>query len=153
MVAMTPSEAEEQARKIVDQFGIRAIEHTDYDAPPALIGKIKAALLRAASEATEREREECAQWHQDTADGLRMGADKIIEEWTGPDYSDEENRVNRRDAIEHRDRAAFHDRCAVYFRARSALGRKFNSPYKEWCRKPEACAGKGYCPLNPTCGD
>ena len=26
-------------------------------------------------------------------------------------------------------------------------------PYGEWCRKPEACAGKGYCPLDPTCGD
>ena len=26
-------------------------------------------------------------------------------------------------------------------------------PYAEWCRKPEACAGKGYCPLDPTCGD
>ena len=25
--------------------------------------------------------------------------------------------------------------------------------YGEWCRKPEACAGKGYCPLDPTCGD
>ena len=26
-------------------------------------------------------------------------------------------------------------------------------PYGEWCRNPEACAGKGYCPLDPTCGD
>ena len=26
-------------------------------------------------------------------------------------------------------------------------------PYAEWCRKPEACAGKGYCPLDPSCGD
>lgn len=25
--------------------------------------------------------------------------------------------------------------------------------YGEWCRKPEACAGKGYCPLDPNCGD
>jgi len=25
--------------------------------------------------------------------------------------------------------------------------------YGEWCRKPAACAGKGYCPLDPTCGD
>lgn len=28
-----------------------------------------------------------------------------------------------------------------------------NSPYGVWCRKPDACAGKGYCPLDPTCGD
>jgi len=26
-------------------------------------------------------------------------------------------------------------------------------PYGEWCRDPKACAGKGYCPLDPTCGD
>jgi hypothetical protein len=26
-------------------------------------------------------------------------------------------------------------------------------PYGEWCRDPAACAGKGYCPLDPTCGD
>lgn len=26
-------------------------------------------------------------------------------------------------------------------------------PYGEWCRNPKACAGKGYCPLDPTCGD
>lgn len=25
--------------------------------------------------------------------------------------------------------------------------------YSEWCRKPSACAGKGYCPLDPTCAD
>ena len=25
--------------------------------------------------------------------------------------------------------------------------------YGEWCRKPEACASKGYCPLDPNCGD
>lgn len=26
-------------------------------------------------------------------------------------------------------------------------------PYGEWCRNRAACAGKGYCPLDPTCGD
>ena len=26
-------------------------------------------------------------------------------------------------------------------------------PYGEWCRNPGACKGKGYCPLDPTCGD
>jgi hypothetical protein len=26
-------------------------------------------------------------------------------------------------------------------------------PYGEWCRNPDACRGKGYCPLDPTCGD
>jgi hypothetical protein len=25
--------------------------------------------------------------------------------------------------------------------------------YGEMCRKPEACHGKGYCPLDPTCAD
>lgn len=25
--------------------------------------------------------------------------------------------------------------------------------YKEWCRDPELCRGKGYCPRDPTCGD
>ena len=30
---------------------------------------------------------------------------------------------------------------------------KSKSPYGEWCRDPKACAGKGYCPLDPTCGD
>ena len=25
--------------------------------------------------------------------------------------------------------------------------------YGEWCRDPAACAGKGYCPHDPTCGD
>jgi hypothetical protein len=26
-------------------------------------------------------------------------------------------------------------------------------PYGERCRNPDACKGKGYCPLDPTCGD
>ena len=30
---------------------------------------------------------------------------------------------------------------------------KKKAPYGEWCRNPEACTGKGYCPLDPTCGD
>lgn len=30
---------------------------------------------------------------------------------------------------------------------------KRNSPYGEMCRNPDVCAGKGYCPLDPTCGD
>lgn len=25
--------------------------------------------------------------------------------------------------------------------------------YGAWCRNPKACAGKGTCPLDPTCGD
>lgn len=25
-------------------------------------------------------------------------------------------------------------------------------PYP-WCRQPERCAGKGYCPRDPNCGD
>ena len=27
------------------------------------------------------------------------------------------------------------------------------SPYGKMCRKPDACRNKGYCPLDPTCGD
>ena len=26
-------------------------------------------------------------------------------------------------------------------------------PYGVMCRNPKACEGKGYCPLDPTCGD
>ena len=26
-------------------------------------------------------------------------------------------------------------------------------PYGPMCRKPKSCENKGYCPLNPTCGD
>lgn len=29
----------------------------------------------------------------------------------------------------------------------------YAAPYGEWCRDPNACKGKGYCPLDPTCGD
>ena len=25
--------------------------------------------------------------------------------------------------------------------------------YGDWCRRPSACRGKGYCPLDPVCGD
>lgn len=27
------------------------------------------------------------------------------------------------------------------------------APYGEWCRDPNLCAGKGYCPRDPNCGD
>ena len=27
------------------------------------------------------------------------------------------------------------------------------APYGPMCRNPKACVGKGYCPLDPTCGD
>lgn len=30
---------------------------------------------------------------------------------------------------------------------------KAASPYGEMCRDPSMCAGKGYCPRDPTCGD
>lgn len=26
-------------------------------------------------------------------------------------------------------------------------------PYGEWCRDPAICAGKGYCPKDPSCAD
>lgn len=32
------------------------------------------------------------------------------------------------------------------------LSRK-DAPYGEWCRDPKLCAGKGYCPRDPNCGD
>jgi hypothetical protein len=28
-----------------------------------------------------------------------------------------------------------------------------SAPYGEWCHDPTICAGKGYCPRDPTCGD
>lgn len=30
---------------------------------------------------------------------------------------------------------------------------KHSPPYGEWCRDPKLCAGKGYCPRDPNCGD
>ena len=36
--------------------------------------------------------------------------------------------------------------------ARALLGRD-SAPYGKMCRDPKACAGKGYCPRDPTCGD
>lgn len=48
------------------------------------------------------------------------------------------------------------DSLAALDKALAALDRKARQtmpPYGEWCRKPEACRGKGYCPLAPTCGD
>jgi hypothetical protein len=52
-------------------------------------------------------------------------------------------------------------RCRLYGPARGyatmldAVGPPLTDdrPYGEWCRKPEACRDKGYCPLDPTCGD
>ena len=43
------------------------------------------------------------------------------------------------------------DRISVAVEA--PLARIDDRAYGEWCRKPEACRGKGYCPLDPTCGD
>lgn len=38
--------------------------------------------------------------------------------------------------------------------AYEAVGRGIEArAYGEMCRKPEACADKGYCPLDPTCAD
>lgn len=28
-----------------------------------------------------------------------------------------------------------------------------NAPYGEMCRDPKICAGKGYCPRDPNCGE
>lgn len=30
---------------------------------------------------------------------------------------------------------------------------KAKSPYGEMCMTPDLCAGKGYCPRDPACGD
>lgn len=37
----------------------------------------------------------------------------------------------------------------------TAMGKqpKSSAPYGEWCRDPDLCDGKGYCPRDPTCGD
>jgi len=39
------------------------------------------------------------------------------------------------------------ERIAAYRAARA------HAPYGDWCRDPDACRGKGYCPRDPTCGD
>ena len=46
-----------------------------------------------------------------------------------------------------------HAACANFVRANPELQNRENSPYGEMCRKPDACRNKGYCPLDPTCGD
>lgn len=33
------------------------------------------------------------------------------------------------------------------------LPNKPQGHYKEWCRDPSLCDGKGYCPRNPSCAD
>jgi|HubBroStandDraft_2_1064218.scaffolds.fasta_scaffold166512_3 hypothetical protein len=30
---------------------------------------------------------------------------------------------------------------------------KMHAPYGEWCRDPLSCNLRGYCSLDPTCGD
>lgn len=35
--------------------------------------------------------------------------------------------------------------------ARNILAKR--GVYSEWCRNPDACEGKGYCPLDPNCAD
>lgn len=37
--------------------------------------------------------------------------------------------------------------------AERAKRARANAPYGEMCRDPKICAGKGYCPRDPTCGD
>jgi hypothetical protein len=38
-------------------------------------------------------------------------------------------------------------------RKRRAAENKAKGAYSQWCRDPSLCAGKGYCPRDPTCGD
>jgi hypothetical protein len=44
------------------------------------------------------------------------------------------------------------ERDAEFKRAQRAADRA-HAPYGEWCRNPDACRGKGHCPLDPSCGD
>lgn len=41
---------------------------------------------------------------------------------------------------------------AVALRERLAKLRE-TAPYGQMCRNPDLCAGKGYCPRDPTCGN
>lgn len=58
-----------------------------------------------------------AQQHEQWAKNYRYAGQKIRDEWTGPDYSSEDNRANHADAREHFQKAGFHDGCARAFRA------------------------------------
>ena len=57
------------------------------------------------------------------------------------------------------DRTAICVKCGVALSEREAddmdkSREKFMATaYDEWCRNPAACVGKGYCPLDPNCGD
>ena len=55
------------------------------------------------------------------------------------------------------DRPAFDDQFAETVGERNDRLRKARlkktAPYGEWCREPDLCADKGYCPRDPTCGD
>jgi len=56
------------------------------------------------------------------------------------EWTDEEKRISIAE-IKRQERIA----------ERSAA--RAHAPYGDWCRDPDACRGKGYCPLSPTCGD
>lgn len=46
-----------------------------------------------------------------------------------------------------------HDHSGPLAISRAILRLAPKPPYGDWCRDPKACDGKGYCPLDPTCGD
>ena len=56
------------------------------------------------------------------------------------EWTDEEKRISIAE-VERQERVA----------VRKAA--RAHAPYGDWCRDPDACRGKGYCPLDPTCGD
>lgn len=62
--------------------------------------------------------------------------------------------IQYRDSATHADSRSFAERQAERLRHAKALGQvKSEPPYGYMCRDPQLCAGKGYCPRDPTCGD
>jgi hypothetical protein len=62
-----------------------------------------------------------AKWHDEWAAGCRHVAETTRRDWTGPGYSDEDNRANHADAREHDRKAGEHERNARAFRAMKTL--------------------------------
>lgn len=59
----------------------------------------------------------------------------------------------RADKVSFSDKAVELIECGLFDYEEAERHEEAKPPYGEWCRNPEACKGKGYCPLDPTCGD
>lgn len=86
-------------------------------------GRLRAAGFRilGPDEVDQVTLEKCAEEMESLAQFLRDDADKIVAEWTGQDFSDDENRANHQDARERRGRAPIYESAATAIRT---IGRK-----------------------------